>query len=198
MAAEKELTKRQQQAIDSKNRLIKAAETEFNENGYQRTSIQQICRAAGLSVGVFYYYFSSKKDALIAVQSQKQQELLNVISTESVSKNHVDALVEIFSFIARQQSSGPFELVCNSFAPTASPFLKKDERLKNLVLDIVKSGQEAGELTSRYDAETITQDLLRLVRGFVFMWCEEEGSFDLIPSLQAFLYRVLRAYQQES
>ena len=47
-------------------RLIEAASALFAERGYERTSIQDIARAAGLTTGAIYSNFRSKRDVLLA------------------------------------------------------------------------------------------------------------------------------------
>jgi AcrR family transcriptional regulator len=44
----------------TRERLLRAAETSFARNGYARTSVAEISRAAGGSHGGFYVYFPSK------------------------------------------------------------------------------------------------------------------------------------------
>ena len=166
----------------------------FNDRGYQNTTVQDICGAAGLSVGVFYHYFPSKHDALLAVQQQKTAELMHFIDTESKSKTHLEAILEAFGFIARQQSSGSFELVCNSFAPSFNQRIERDDRLYGFILSIVRSAQETGELTTELEAQVICEDLLLSARGFVFHWCERGGGFDLHTEHRAYLKRIRRAY----
>lgn len=194
MAKTKDLTKRQKQAIDSKNRLVVAATDLFNENGYQNTAVQDICTKAGLSVGVFYHYFGSKQDALQAVLRQKSVELMRFIDEESQSKDHIEAILEVLGFICRQQTDGPFELICNTFAPTVNKLVERDPMLRDFVYNIVRSGQETGELTDEFPHQVIAEDLLNSARGFVFYWCEEGGSFDVKTEQQAYLRRILRAY----
>ena len=194
MPKTKELTSRQRQAIESKNRLVNAATDLFNERGYQDASVQDICAAAGLSVGVFYHYFASKQDALQAVLHQKTAELLHYIDTQSISKTHIEALLEVFQFTTKQQTEGPFELVCNALSPSVLGQVGRDVRLRDFLLNIVCSAQDTGELTDEIDAEVICEDLLISTRGYVFRWCEDGGSFDLITEMQAYLKRILRAY----
>ena len=42
------------------DRLVKAAEALFSQQGYRSTTIKDIAQSAGLSVGAFYIYFRSK------------------------------------------------------------------------------------------------------------------------------------------
>ena len=194
MPKKKQLTSRQKQAIESRKKLVTAATELFNQHGYQDTAVQDICAKAGLSVGVFYHYFASKQDALHAVLAQKTTELMVFISEESISQNHVEAILEVFGFVCRQQTTGSFELVCNTFAPTLGKQLERDPKLKEFVADIIRSGQAVGEFTDEFDYEDIAEDLLTSARGYVFYWCEEGGSFDVCRAQHDYLCRILRAY----
>lgn len=194
MSETKELTARQRQAIESRHRLMSAAEELFSERGYQETTVQDICSRAGLSVGVFYHYFSSKQDALLAILHSKTDELMELIDAESTAKTHIEALLEVFGYVCRQQISGSFATVCSAFTPSPSKRIGLDPSLYNFVYNIVRSAQETGELTGELDASVITTDLLASSRGYVFYWCERGGEFDVCTEQQAYLKRLLRAY----
>ena len=48
--------------VETRNRLLEAAENVFAELGYHDASIVKITEAAGVGQGTFYLYFASKKD----------------------------------------------------------------------------------------------------------------------------------------
>lgn len=52
-------TKRQLQAMDTKSRIFESAMELGARIGYESLNINDICNAAGVSVGTFYHYFSS-------------------------------------------------------------------------------------------------------------------------------------------
>ena len=120
MAKAKELTSRQKQAIDSKNRLVAMATDLFNDRGYQNTTVQGYLWGRG-AVGRRVLHYFPQHDASLAVQQQKTAELMHFIDTESKSKTHLEAILEAFCYIARQQSGGSFELVCNSLCAVLQP-----------------------------------------------------------------------------
>ena len=45
----------------TRNKLLDAAEQVFGEQGYEKASIVEITRTAGVAQGTFYVYFESKK-----------------------------------------------------------------------------------------------------------------------------------------
>ena len=53
--------------IDTKERILDAAERLFAENGYAATSLRRIMNDAGANVASVHYYFRSKESLLEAV-----------------------------------------------------------------------------------------------------------------------------------
>ncbi|MEV0263342.1 TetR/AcrR family transcriptional regulator [Streptomyces sp. NPDC050617] len=64
-------------------RLLAAATRLFADQGYDRTSVQEIVEAAGVTKGALYHYFGSKDDLLHEVYARLlrlQQERLDAIA----------------------------------------------------------------------------------------------------------------------
>src|SRR6516165_9891755 len=51
----------------TKQSLVQAATALWRANGYARTTVADICRAAGVSKALFYFYFPRKEDVLFEV-----------------------------------------------------------------------------------------------------------------------------------
>ena len=51
---------------DSKTRLLDAAMHLIRAQGYSATTVDDICREAGLTKGAFFHYFASKEDLAVA------------------------------------------------------------------------------------------------------------------------------------
>lgn len=191
---EKKLTTRQKQAMESRRKLLEAATELFNEKGYQETGVQEICTRAGLSVGVFYHYFPSKQELLQAILRSKNDELMELIATESTARTHLEALLEVLGFVCRQKVEGSFAMVCTSFTPSPDGAAAPDPKLLEFLASIVRSAQEAGELTGDTAPEQIAFDLLIASRGYQLYWCESGGGFDVLAGQREYLKRLLRAY----
>ena len=63
-----------------------------------------------------------------------------------------------------------------------------------LMVRVVSSGQATGELSDRDPPEVVAEDLLLASRGYVLYWCEQGGSFELLPAFRNYLRRLLRGY----
>ena len=52
---------------DNRERLIDAGYTVLSEKGYEATTVKEVAHVAGVSPGLFHYYFASKDALLLAV-----------------------------------------------------------------------------------------------------------------------------------
>jgi AcrR family transcriptional regulator len=55
----------QQRSEETRQNLIAAALGLFAQDGYDATSVAQICQAAGVSKGAFYHHFSTKQELFL-------------------------------------------------------------------------------------------------------------------------------------
>src|SRR6185312_246386 len=54
-------------STETKRSLVQAAMALWRTNGYAKTTVADICRAAGVSRALFYFYFPAKEDVLFEV-----------------------------------------------------------------------------------------------------------------------------------
>lgn len=58
------LTKRKEQAQKTKSLLFYNAVKKFQEKGYDNVTVEEICKASGVSKGTFYVHFNTKEDII--------------------------------------------------------------------------------------------------------------------------------------
>lgn len=102
----------QARSHETKRGLVQAAMALWRTNGYARTTVADICRAAGVSRALFYFYFPAKEDVLFEVgllstrAAQKRvQSLLN--SDYEV----VPVVAEALRSLERSMARNPPELI---------------------------------------------------------------------------------------
>ena len=47
---------------ETKDKLLISAKQEFLEKGYQKASLRNICKNAGVTTGALYFFFQDKED----------------------------------------------------------------------------------------------------------------------------------------
>jgi AcrR family transcriptional regulator len=60
-------------------RLLLAARQALPQTGFRRTSVEELCKAVGISKGAFYLFFESKEALCVAVLQQAEQELRQAV-----------------------------------------------------------------------------------------------------------------------
>ncbi len=67
---------------DNRARLIDAGYTILSEKGIEATTVKEIARLAGVSPGLFHYYFASKDELLLAVLYEAGKRFSQQLSQE--------------------------------------------------------------------------------------------------------------------
>ena len=61
------MTKRQEQTLITRQKLVDAAENLLKKNGFNALSVEDITNAAGVAKGTFYIYFKHKEDIVAEI-----------------------------------------------------------------------------------------------------------------------------------
>lgn len=75
-----------------RDRILNAAEQCFARMGFHQTSMQDICREAGVSAGALYVYFSSKEALISGLIEREMQEFMTRLSNVSTSSDFMEGL----------------------------------------------------------------------------------------------------------
>ncbi|MGA1982165.1 MAG: TetR family transcriptional regulator [Acidobacteriaceae bacterium] len=72
---------------ETRKRILDAALALFRERGFERATMREVARAAGVAVGAAYYYFDSKDAIVLAFYARAQAEMLPGIA-EALDRAH--------------------------------------------------------------------------------------------------------------
>lgn len=75
-----ELTKRQLATLERRKHIVETAALCFIEQGFHQTSIRDIAKHAGISLGNLYNHFASKTDLIAEIASLEAEELITIRS----------------------------------------------------------------------------------------------------------------------
>src|SRR5690625_4018366 len=79
----------------------------FAEQGFERTTTAQICRAAGISPGSLYHYFASKKEIFLALLTADEQDIAGLLETCLHSDAPLEALLRFVDHLAAPAGANP-------------------------------------------------------------------------------------------
>jgi AcrR family transcriptional regulator len=149
---------REQKKQKTRSAIMEAAVRLFSENGFEKTSIEQLARAAGIGKGTIYSYFQTKTEIFHAFCEDE----LDFIHSELLTKTDPDSpLIEQlmilymgeFSLISKNKEFGRL-LLQHTVFPVETEYLKTrdiDDRWLALVFSIYRRAQERHELRNDID-----------------------------------------------
>ena len=85
-------TLRARQKEDRRKRIVLSAKSLFKEKGYEKTTIESIAEATGVSGVTVHNYYGTKAGVLLALVVESDEELIQKLS-ESLPQEDID-LVE--------------------------------------------------------------------------------------------------------
>jgi AcrR family transcriptional regulator len=182
--------KRAQQALESKNRIFNSAIDLFNEIGFENVTIDNICKKAGVSIGLFYNYFNSKDQIIVEVYNTMDLDYERVYNELPEDVELFEKLLLMVNYIAvSTQTLGKsfLRIVYRRFLMLEKEnvsLLNEDRPIYKFVNMFVEEGQQNGQITTEMSPQEIQFIILNVVRGVFFQWALYDGSFDLVPETE--------------
>jgi AcrR family transcriptional regulator len=188
------LSRRDHQREETRNRLFEAALTEFRRVGFSEAQIDDIVRAADVARGTFYFHFPTKEHVLVELQRRGQesiverlarvrrrplavksflQQLIDAVIAESVSGSYPSLHREIFALFARQSTA----------------VQGQDFPLLEAVMQFFREAQERGEMRGDLTPWELTTIFLASMFGVLLSQAEPLG-----PELRPALKRVIDVF----
>lgn len=129
------LTVDQQEA--RRSRILDAAELCFAEQGFHRTSIQHLCRRAGVSAGALYLYFDSKEALIEGISARNRAEVLKSFSSLGEAADFQSGLEMLLQecILGQPEHKSRLWLDIGAEATRNARVLETTERCDALVLD---------------------------------------------------------------
>ena len=168
---EKKLTKRQLQAIHTKNKIYETAIELMKEKDFQDIKIEEICSKAEVSVGAFYHYFSSKNDFLTEMYSRADHYFQQEVGTHLTSVHTLEIIVEYFDLYARYNEMIGISTMKQLYHSNNQLFIQKGRGMQTILKNIIHQGQQVSEVSSSMSPEEMTEYLFIAARGVIYDWC---------------------------
>src|SRR3954463_3581984 len=97
---------------ETKRGLVQAAMALWRTNGYAKTTVADICRAAGVSRALFYFYFPAKEDVLFEVGLLSTRAAQKTVRAMLQKDYEVETVIaEALRSLERSMSRNPRDLI---------------------------------------------------------------------------------------
>ncbi|MDX6154530.1 TetR/AcrR family transcriptional regulator [Marinococcus sp. PL1-022] len=189
------LTKRKQQAIQTKQTIYNAALTLIQHKSFDEVTIEEISKKADVSVGSFYYYFHSKEDIYLSMFKKLDEELFRDFNPEDYQQAGEDLLISFFLQLARHVSALGLNIVKYSLFKEGPVPYYKDLYMSEALQKIIKIGQAKNIFASSMSEEEMTEYLLIIMQGIMLDWCKTDEGYSLEEKTEQFMSRVILSIQ---
>lgn len=160
----------------TRRRLLNAAEREFGDKGFHRTSISSITQRGGAAQGTFYLYFRSKEEIFLTLVEDIGQQL-RAHSTGAINRasNRMEAerlgLEAFLRFASKHR--GLYRIVQESQFVDAAVYRQYYEKLAEGYTQALSQAARKKEL-SPGDAEVRAWAMMGIAHFLGMRWCAWE------------------------
>jgi len=142
---------RQRRSALKREAILAAAASSFRREGYMRTSMEGLARAAGVSTATLYRQFSSKEDLFDAVASRTMDQLALDVGEGAAADAGLGRLARAYArLLSEPETRGMFRMVvseCGRDAVLAERFYRAVKaRLSDLFVGALEMGVAKGLL----------------------------------------------------
>jgi AcrR family transcriptional regulator len=181
------MTNRKKQLIDTRRKIYTTALRLFYAKGYDKVTVDDICKKVGVSKGAFYDHFKSKDQVIVDLFLKVADQIYaKFVSTELDSqKNSLEKLFLLgMKAVDYSKSVGMDTLIVSYRAQInlnkrAGPIASEKRTIFKIVQKLVEEGQASGEIRTDLSRDDITRIIVRYFRGIVYNWCAVKGRYDL-------------------
>lgn len=183
------MKKTQERSEKTQQAILEAAIVIARKCGWKKTSIQQICKLAGVSVGAFYHHFQSKQEVMNKSFLLFDETLDDQFdSKKRASDDCAKPRLSVKKILLRQTrfivtEAGPLirEYYLNILTDAQHSAVDPNRKYYRAVLSCIK--QSEGMLKHSLKPQQATDLLIKFVRGSIIDWCLHDFSYDLVERL---------------
>ena len=167
-------TRRDRKKERTRREIYEAAMALFARSGFATVTIADICRAADVGRGTFFFHFPSKAALLYEFNRRVADEFrASLVEPRGSAREELRALVERMSIELVSQAEIMTAMLAEFFgSPEALAASSREDALPLLVTEIILRGQRRGEFDHGIDARLAAASFLAtaaaIVSGRVF------------------------------
>ena len=178
------MTKRQENALKTRQKLIDTAEDLLKANGFNALCVEDITKAAGVAKGTFYVYFKHKEDIVAEICRGYFKEIEDEISGMSNSDLIEKLSLYFDNFMKAVELYGINicrEWIRGSIDPKTAPDntdMSKWQYDVNMLQSILINAVKNNELKKDTPVELLTHLIISELYGMMTCWCMSDGLFE--------------------
>jgi AcrR family transcriptional regulator len=189
-----------EELVPAEEALVRAAYRLIASKGIERTTLQGIADAAGVSKALAVYYFKTKENLLLAairwVLARVAERLTNSVASVDAPEEKVQAMIDAIFVDARRNRD--FYLAYTALIGEAARNVRFNELnvtfqsiVNSAYADLIRAGEGTVFVVDRVDDAAM--GMRALIDGFFLQWLEETNWIELHQSYkEACAHAILR------
>jgi TetR/AcrR family transcriptional regulator len=150
---------------EKQDRVFQAAVDEFAENGYSHSSMNVICKEAGVSKGSLFHYFTSKSGLFRGILETATGRVKKYLKDVRDETNDMDFFTRLeilirsgFKFIDKHPNMARiyFHILLTNDAPSGSRLVANlNRKSRDFLQELISDGIRNGELKKDIDTDRV-------------------------------------------
>ncbi|MGB7622491.1 MAG: TetR family transcriptional regulator [Terriglobia bacterium] len=169
---------RMKKSDQTRNQIIEVSMRLFLQQGFERTTMREIARAAGLAPGAAYYYFESKDHLIFDFYRKSYEDHLaeaeRVLREEKKLSRRLAGVIRAHLKVAEpyhEISKVLFKTAADPAHPL-SPFSKESKELRDKNIDLLRRVLEGQKLEKDLN-ERLPEMLWMFKMGMILYWVHD-------------------------
>ena len=196
--------KRQEAALETKQKLIDAVKKLSETKKYHEMSIDDITQTAGVAKGTFYTYFKRREDIISVIAYENLDKALRRASDEEM-----DAAEKIEQFLNDSASiikENSLQIAQQWYRSVTSPLegdtlgMDKLNYDRSFIERCLQNAVDNGILQSDMPVSSISMQIISAYYGAVALWCMSDGKIDQTEIIKYFckdsLTKIINSYRR--
>ncbi len=181
-----------------RRQILDAAIECFAQHGFQRTTMEDIIREAGLSAGAIYSYFQSKNQIIETLADQRHEREKRILEAALKRGEWAASVRELFRIFSSELLASSSvrkerrlvihlwaEALCNRKLLTL--IRRGNNQPLKLLSDAIAQAQKSGQLPGALNPEAVARVLIAMFYGLILQqaWDERTGVAECAKAAQA-------------
>lgn len=180
MAAEKKTTQAPQ---GIREKLLEVGAKLVAEKGFNKISVEEITRTAGVAKGSFYTYFKRKEDLIQEINRSATSQVIedvNALGNADIEEKLQLYVVRFINKVTENDIQICRQWLCNMLNPQDIVDAKDKEKLERDTKDLrslLKNEIAAGRLRKKTPVTLVANLLMCQIYGMLACWCMSDAEF---------------------
>ncbi len=166
----------------TKAKLLDSAKILIQESGFDKVSVEEITRHAGVAKGTFYHYFQCKEDVVREFSTERLEAIYS--DTLDMDGSTSEKLVFYFTSLMKMADSMGVNLIRQWMHDVMDPHLDEDgtEQIRDSykrIHSVLRRGIADHTLKEDTPTDFLTKLLLSHLYGALTTWCIMGGRFSI-------------------